>query len=150
MEIVEIPSNTHFLKWISIEKTLGKWLKQSSAYDLVYIPKCQIIQKIQNNIVTISQVIKTRTKITNSCVWHPQPHRRPGIPLIENKPMQSLPSMQWPLTPSLTPWATKQDENWIQCQSTLNQYTTVTSDHECILLKVGVHERPRRTPPILG
>ena len=51
---------------------LGKWLQKSSAYDTVYLPELNLIQKYTKDGIFTSPVVKTRTTITRSCTWHPQ------------------------------------------------------------------------------
>lgn len=48
-----------------LKTPLGKWLQRSSAYELVYIPELNILQKVQNNDVFISPVVKTEEMFGN-------------------------------------------------------------------------------------
>ena len=104
------------------------------AYETVYLPELNLIQKYTTDGIFTSPAVKTRTTITNSCTWQPQKQSRRGNPLIEHQLVQSIPSMQWAIRAHTDTWAVRHLHSWDKFKSTLANYTIVKKYAELDIL----------------
>ena len=131
---MEIPLGKTFCSGSRLRTPLGKWHTTSSSYDTVYLPELNLIQKHTKDGIFTADVTKTRTKITSSGTWNLEKYKRKGIPLIEYQQTQSIPSMQWSLSPIPVPWAAKLMNSWHKFHDTLKRFTTAKKYAELDLL----------------